>query len=445
MVELDKKFVRLRWPVLIMICLASFGMLYFLSLLYPLKETLIEEFSFTNYDFGFVFSVYAIPSIFLLMGIFAGILIDRFGARITGFVFSVLLIIGVLIIVYATTEFFNKGGPFYSIFDSFWQECSPAAKLMAVGLFFFGMGGESLFLVMTRLIINWFKGREIALAFALSYTFGKLGSSAGIALTPILKNAINWQFSLYVGLVVFLFTILAFNLLFILKKFNPKIDNESEDTPFKIKDLRHLIKAPIFIIFILVAVAFYAAYDPLIVFGSDLLKNEYLLSLEQSTQEISFLLILTALFSPVFGYLVDKKGLGYLFLIIGSFLLLIVFTLLLLDVAYPTVLMFIAGLALSLFASSIYPVIASSVDKRISGTAFGVISSAENLGSWVATLSIGYLIEIFNPKIGMQMDQLKMMTYDYSSVEILIIGFMALCVLFSILIYRNRSKKVELK
>ena len=55
---------------------------------------------------------------------------------------------------------------------------------MIVGRIFFGIGLETTCVLITKTIVKWFKGYELALAMAINMGIGRLGSALGTALGP---------------------------------------------------------------------------------------------------------------------------------------------------------------------------------------------------------------------------------------------------------------------
>jgi MFS family permease len=55
---------------------------------------------------------------------------------------------------------------------------------MLVGRFIFGLGGETQFVCKSAIISNWFRGKELALAFGINLSFSRLGSVLASIVEP---------------------------------------------------------------------------------------------------------------------------------------------------------------------------------------------------------------------------------------------------------------------
>ncbi len=54
--------------------------------------------------------------------------------------------------------------------------------------FFFGLGAETSIVVVSKILIKWFRGKDLALAFGLKVGFGRLGTFAALQLSPIIAD-----------------------------------------------------------------------------------------------------------------------------------------------------------------------------------------------------------------------------------------------------------------
>lgn len=434
-----------RWVILFFASIACIGIFYFRDAIYPLKETLVTQLAFNNYDFGFVVASYSLPSFFLAMGIISGILIDRFGPVINSVIFMVLLFLGSAVVLYSTTDAFNEGGVLYDSFDSFWDQCTPAVKLMALGLFIFGMGAESLFLVMTRVLIDWFRNRELALALGLIFTSGKIGESIGLSVTSYIQDNLGWKFALYVGVMVLILCVVMFIVtLFVYRKKRPEVIGEiQEEGKFSFKDIKMLLRNPLFLCLILMSITITASYDPFTSFGADWLKEEFSVNLQTSSTLLSVMLIITAILTPVLGYIVDKKNVAHSFLFFGLSLFFVVFVLMYINIPTPYLLMVLSGIGLSFIASSVYPIIAANVSPVVVGTAFGIIVSSENLGVWASSLTMGQLLEVFNHRTMTKNGMMDMMMLDYSAPEFLVVFLIGISIFVFLIFLALKRKKAR--
>ena len=105
------------------------------------------------------------------MIILGGIILDKWGVRLTAFIFGGVTILGTVIMALGANGVFSA---------------DPATKLtaMIVGRVLFGVGLETTCVLVMRTIVKWFKGYELALAMAINMGIGRLGSALGTAISP---------------------------------------------------------------------------------------------------------------------------------------------------------------------------------------------------------------------------------------------------------------------
>src|SRR6056297_3322298 len=169
-----------RWGVLVLVSAVLFMNYYFYDALSPLKDLMQSELGFTSADYGFFTSAYSFPNVFLLMAVIGGIICDKLGIRITGTTFCTLMLIGAAVTAYGASETFLAGGPGYALMDSFLPGTSPALKMTSLGFFIFGLGAETSIVVVSKFVVKWFKGRELALALGLNVDIGRLGTAIAL-------------------------------------------------------------------------------------------------------------------------------------------------------------------------------------------------------------------------------------------------------------------------
>lgn len=90
--------------------------------------------------------------------------------------------------------------------------------------------------------------------------------------------------------------------------------------------------------------------------------------------------LISALSSPPLGHLVDRIGRRAQIAVVSSTLLFFVHMTLALSASSPIVPMIGQGIAYSLYAAVLWPSVPLTVQKKFTGTAFGVITSIQNIG-----------------------------------------------------------------
>jgi MFS family permease len=87
-----------------------------------------------------------------------------------------------------------------------------------IGRLVFGFGGESFTVANSALLAEWFKGKELALAFGINLSISKLGSVINNILSPILADKISIVFAMWFGAMLCGFGIVCVLLVFPIDK-----------------------------------------------------------------------------------------------------------------------------------------------------------------------------------------------------------------------------------
>lgn len=109
---------------------------------------------------------------------------------------------------------------------------------------------------------------------------------------------------------------------------------------------------------------------------------------EHAGKVMSIPYLISAISSPPLGFLVDKIGRRAKIAALASFLLFIVHFTLAVSQASPILPLVGQGIAYSFYAAVIWPSVPLTVEKRYTGTAFGVITSVQNIGLSIFPLII---------------------------------------------------------
>lgn len=413
--ELAKKMLNasapLRWTVLVLISGLLFSTYWFNDCLGPLKSLMESQLGFDSSQFGLLVASTTWANLALMI-IVGGIALDRWGIRKTGTIFSLLATGGAFIVAFASKGVFG-------------QDEGTMLTWMIVGRILFGTGLETVCVMVSRTIVKWFKGYELALAMAINVGFGRLGSAGtnffGVDIAG--GNA-------YTGLVFAASLIgLAFIMFLAYLIFDVKIDKQrsdlaeaegsSEEDQFRFKDLTNLITNPSFIYIALLCVAFYAAVFPFIQYAPDLLVNKFGFSLtlpdlsglsfwqkvaaffHNGPKVTSLIPLGTILFTPIFGRMIDKKGKAASVMIVGS--LLLIFAHLSLSVINSVAIGYLGllalGVAFSLVPAAMWPSVAKIVPENRLGTAYATMFTIQNYGLSAFFWGIGKMVNVTNPRI----------------------------------------------
>jgi MFS family permease len=410
-----------RWGVLI---LASFIMAtnyYFYDLLAPIQDLVRINLGFSASDYGLVMSAYAFPNVFLAMAILGGIILDRIGIRITGFSFIFLMSIGGAITAYAASSTFLGGGFGYNFLNSFLTSYSPQLKLMIFGFFLFGLGAETSIVVLSKIIVKWFKGREIALALGLNLAIGRLGAALAFTLSPRLVHP-EWTTAIYFGVLLLWIGLLGFIIYMLIDTKVDRqvtIDLKDPEEEFKLSDLRDLVTNRSVIYITLLCVTFYSAVFPFLKFAPDLLMNKFSMPRQMAGDVTSYLMYGTILLTPLFGWYADNKGKSATLMYLGSGLLIIAHLMFALTYLEPRIPIVLLGIAFSLVPAAMWPAVTKIVPTAKLGTAYGFMFSVQNIGLFIFPMLIGWVVDTSNPNYrtalgSEQYEMIKQQNMDYT-------------------------------
>lgn len=389
-----------RWSMLLLVSLLMASNYYFYDALTPIKSYLSQYLGFSSTDYGIVQGFYAFPNTFLLMAILGGVILDRMGIRITGFTFAIFMMIGAWLTFYGASAVFNNGGPGYGLLNSFWPKFSPSVKMMSLGMLFFGLGAETSIVVFNKIIVKWFKGRELALAFAINLAIARFGTALAVMLGPRFAER-DWRMPIWFGVLLLSVTFLTL-LIYLVNDY--RLDRQIRHTEslldatekFKITDVTGLLKLRSFVFIMLLCITFYAAFFPFLKYAPDFFLNKYGVSTKVSGDITFWLPMGTVVFTPIFGWFVDKKGRAASLMILGSTILIAVH----LTFAFSTVnaylLCGLLGIAFSLVPAAMWPSVARIVDENRLGTAYGIMFSFQNLGLFAIPILAGFVLDATN-------------------------------------------------
>ena len=349
---------------------------------------------------------------------------------------------GAFLTAYGASDYYSNGGFGFTLFNSFLPDYSPQLKMMLLGRFLFGLGAETSIVVVSKVIVKWFKGKELALAFGLKIGIARLGSFAAFYFSPIIaENSSHWNNAIW-----FAAMLLAIALLFFLvySIYDMKFDKQLLDTSkmteaakFHVSDLVRLVTNRSFIFVTLLCMTFYSAVFPFQSFAPDFFLNKFGMTQTMSGKISSLLAIGTLFFTPLVGLLVDRKGKSASLMIIGSLMLVGIHLCFAFTYISPVFLMIMLGIAFSLVPAAMWPSVAKIVAEKRIGSAYGTMFAIQNLGLWAFPLLIGIVLDKTNPGITPEMvaDGQASYNYKYAIIMLAMLGIFGL--LFAILLKRE--------
>jgi len=455
MTEMIKRSLResktARWIALGLVSLSMFFAYFFIDVAAPLQSLLERNHGWSPETFGMLGGSEFFLNVFAFFLILSGIILDKMGIRFTIITAGLAMVIGGSIKYYALTEGFAGTG-LASWLDTFWTAVPSSAKLAFFGFAIFGIGVEMAGITVSKTIVKWFKGRELAFAMGLEMAIARLGVFAVFRLSPIFAenggavNSIFWGVTfLVVGfLTFFIYTFMDARLD---KETGETAGSESEET-FRVSDLWLILKNPGFLAIAGLCVLFYSAIFPFQKFATDMLSSKLDISIKDAAAMFSFFPIGAMVLTPFIGAFLDRKGLGATMMLYGAILLTVshlIFALVPAEsftplVAYATIV--ILGLAFSLVPASMWPSIPKIVEERFLGSAYGLTFWIQNIGLLAVPILIGWAITAANPGVAEAIaagdTQAK---YDYTVPELIFAGFGVLAMILSLVLkYVDKQK-----
>lgn len=285
MVEKTKTLLRdkasARWTALILLSFAMFCAYIFMDILSPIKDLLESTRGWDSTAFGTYAGSETFLNVFILFLIFAGIILDKMGVRFTAILSGIVMLIGATINWYAVTEafmgssletWFNENLNYIPIFDElgvspFYRGMPASAKFASVGFMIFGCGVEMAGITVSRGIVKWFRGKEMALAMGSEMALARLGVATCMIFSPVIANAFgrpDVSRSVAFGLLLLMIALIAFiAYAFMDKKLDAQTgEAEEKDDPFRIRDLGNIFTSLGFWLVALLCVLYYSAIFP---------------------------------------------------------------------------------------------------------------------------------------------------------------------------------------
>jgi len=427
-----------RWGILLLVGIILSVNYYFYDAFSSLKSLLTKEFGFTNTQYGLFVSFYAVPNTFLLMAVLGGMILDKLGIRRTGFMFVFFMAFGAVLTAYGASDYYRNGGAGFHMMSSIIPRYSPELKMMLAGRFFYGLGAETSIVVVSKILVKWFKGKDLALAFGLKVGFGRLGTFLALRISPNLaQEGAQLTTAIWFASILVCIGLLAF---IIYMLFDLKIDRDLKKTgpekkadKFVIRDIIGIIKNPAYVYILLLCVTFYSAVFPFVAFAPDFFYHKFGISTLESGKVTSLLPLGTMIFTPLFGFLVDRKGHSATAMIIGAATLLFVHLIFALTPLQPHFFLILLGISFSLVPAAMWPSMVKLVKEKEIGTAYGLMYSVQNLGLWGVPILAGMVLDRTNPG--------SPEVLNYSPTMLMFAGLSLVGLLFALILKREDSKK----
>ena len=270
-----------RWSALLLLAMAMFFAYIFMDILSPIKDLMESTRGWDSTAFGTYAGSETFLNVFIFFLIFAGIILDKMGVRFTAILSGLVMLAGASINWYAVTESFMGSSleqwfanhlNYIPLFDElgvspFYEGMPASAKLASIGFMIFGCGAEMAGITVSRGIVKWFKGKEVALAMGSEMALARLGVATCIIFSPVFARMfgkIDVSRSAAFGLILLMIALVMFVVYFFMDK---KLDAqtgeaEEKDDPFRISDIGMILRSQGFWLVALLCVLYYSAIFP---------------------------------------------------------------------------------------------------------------------------------------------------------------------------------------
>ena len=393
-----------RWTVLFIVAMAMM-MGYFVNDIMSPIETLLElprsqgGLGWTPSDYGFFSGAGSFINVFLLMLFFSGIILDKMGIRFTGTLACSLMVLGTLIKYYAVTTDF--GNAEVSLFGT---HLPTSAAWASFGFAIFGVGYEMTGITVSKAMVKWFTGHELALAMGLQLAMARFGTAAALSISAPIARHYTLSAPLLVALAFLIIGLLAFLVFCVMDR---RLDvssrtsqtsqtsttsHTSSDDEFRFSDIGITLRNPGFWLITLFCVLFYSAVSPFLKFSTKLMVMKYGVDPDLAGFFSSIAPFGTILMTPLFGLIYDKYGKGVTLVITGALMLTAVhfgFSMPIHSSTVAIVLMVVLSIGYSLAPAALWPCVPKIIPLKCLGTAYSMIFFIQNFGRAIIPMCVG--------------------------------------------------------
>lgn len=446
----NKKF--LPWLALACLVVPMFASYFFDDMFSTLSHlfdnTSLLELGWNSADYGLYTSGYSVLCVFGGL-VICGMLLDKWGVRITGSIFVGMMAGGAALVAWAITS-----------------GLAPKTSLSVayVGCMLFGLGSEIAGVAVTRSIAKWFKDGPMAFAMGLQLAIARLGTAFALVISPrlVAAKAPGEIYSLaetarpaFLGLGLMAAGMILWALFVAMDARFDRMKQslsggpvlrqaqEPEEEQFRFKDVLGLLKNKQFIMIALLCVFFYSSIISFKKFASAILIPRFGVPVEAASWMVSMLPFSTVVFAPLFGIMVDKIGKGTRWMVVGAILALVAHLLLAFAPAgvpfYGYLSMVFLGFGYSLVPAAMWPSVPKLVPAKVLGTAYALTYWVQNLGLMLFKMFAGNILAAKSS------DAATSNAAGAVGVEIMFVCVCILALLLAIGLRRSSAIKPELR
>jgi len=401
MVEAIRKTLReskaARWTALAVVSFTMLCGYYLADVMAPLKPLLESQKGWTSTEYGFFTSAYGWFNVFLVMLIIGGIILDKKGVRFTGMMATMIMVAGTAIKYWAIST--------HSLDDTMLFGWKAQVTVAGMGYAIFGVGVEIAGITVSKIIVKWFKGKEMALAMGLEMATARMGTALALMTSAPLATAMkDVSAPILLCLIMLCIGMISFFIYtFMDKKLDASIVKDNigrvvePEEEFKLSDIRMIFMNKGWWYIAILCVLFYSAVFPFLKYASDLMVNKFGVKESLAGLIPGLLPFGTMILTPTFGNLYDRKGKGASIMILGAILLIIVHFLFavpfLNNWIIAVILIIVLGVGFSLVPSAMWPSVPKIIPEKQLGTAYAMIFWVQNWGLMGVPALIGWVLD----------------------------------------------------
>ena len=331
-----------------------------------------------------LYSVYSYPN--TVLAIFGGLLIDRFlGLRKATILFTGLTTLGAAVFYIGVL--------------------SVSYPLLVVGRVLFGLGSESLCVAQSAWIARWFVkgGRGMALAFGITLSFSRIGSSFNFLFSPVIAEKAGIDMAVFCGLVACVISFASCFALVLMDVYGTAhgyVAAETAGQPGEGESfhLRDILRFPAMLwVLCFICVMTYSAILPFIGVAENFFVVKFDMKEKEASSYVSLYQFTSAGVSPLVGALVDVLGRFTQMQMLSVVGYMSIFVSILLTRIPPAAITPLFGIVHALFVSALWPAVPYLVDKSLVGLAFGTMTSIQNMGLATLPLMVGAVLDHYTP------------------------------------------------
>jgi nitrate/nitrite transporter NarK len=435
-----------RWTALAVVAFTMLCGYWLTDVMAPLKPMLEKELLWNSTEYGFFTSAYGWFNVLLLMLILGGIILDKMGVRFTGIMATSVMVIGTAIKFWAISTHSLDGHTILGM--------KSQVVMAGLGYATFGVGVETAGITVSKIIVKWFKGKEMALAMGLEMATARIGTTMAMVTSVPIANALHGVSKpILVCLIMLCIGMISFIVYtFMDKKLDKSIAAEAErsnavesEESFSIRDIWKIVTNKGWWYIALLCVLFYSAVFPFLKYASDLMVNKFGVDPELAGIIPGLLPFGTMILTPLFGNLYDRKGKGASIMILGAVLLIFVHTMFSIPFLRATpiaiVLIIILGIGFSLVPSAMWPSVPKIIPEKQLGTAYALIFWVQNIGLMGVPALIGWVLDKYCITGTHLIGGSPVPSYNYTLPMMIFTCFGIIALVFALLLKAEDKKK----